>query len=98
MANIFTIKHGSTATQEVDGKQVVLPPDGKLEPYELGFNDTDEQLYIGIVKNGQKKAIPVSTKSSASSSMIVPERNRGFSIAEAPDDPVDGELFYVIEG
>ena len=32
-----------------------------------------------------------------SGSVVVPERNRGASIAEAPNDPVDGELFFVIE-
>lgn len=51
MANIFTIKHGSGV------------PNGKLQPYELGFDETGKKLYIGgILKNGALgDAIPIST-------------------------------------
>lgn len=40
MANIFTVKHGSGQ------------PNGKLLPFELGFDSTGKKLYIG----GEKKA------------------------------------------
>ena len=50
MANIFTVKHGSGQ------------PNGKLLPFELGFDSTGKKLYIGGEKNANGtlgNAIPI---------------------------------------
>ena len=43
MKNSFRIKHGNTAPVFVNGKT-------SLQPYELGYCDSDEELYLGIPK------------------------------------------------
>ena len=52
MANIFTVKHGSGQ------------PNGKLIPFELGFDETGKKLYIGGAKRADGTlgdAIPITT-------------------------------------
>ena len=44
--NIFTIKHGNGV------------PDGKLQPYELGFDETGKKLYIGGALNNGALVMP----------------------------------------
>lgn len=43
MKNSFRIKHGNTAPVFVNGKT-------SLQPYELGYCDSDEELYLGVPK------------------------------------------------
>lgn len=51
MSNVIQIKHGNGV------------PNQKLQPYELGYSDTEEKLYIGGPKNEDQLgvAIPITT-------------------------------------
>lgn len=99
MGNIFTIKHGSSTPQA-----------GALKPYELGYCTEDGLLYIGLENNGIQSFINSDSNNSSegvplylkdgilkeSTKIVVPSENWGNSIDNAPEDPIEGQLFFVI--
>lgn len=58
MNNVIKIKHGVSIDQEGNP----IPPHGKLQDYELGYNDSDGLIYMG--SNNGTMAIPLRSNES----------------------------------